>query len=294
MATNTPIPTVLLYGESDQAVTPDLLHCEPLSTRSRAHQFKIKPHRHHGLSQVFYLKQGSGKATLDGDPTTVKAPCLIVISEMCVHDFSWSEDVEGSVISIALPLLDSIEEHLGKDQLVIKSTLLMTTLQSQPELEAIIDLLFREYHRAQEDSRANALSSLVNLLAIWLERNAPNRRNEISQQNRSAQYFNRFSQLINQDFTKQRRIESYAEELGITAPYLNSICHQLVQKNALQLVHERLLLEAKRNLLYTVLSISEIAYQLGFNDPAYFTRFFKRMTGQSPKTFRNARKDDDS
>ncbi|MEH6617909.1 MAG: helix-turn-helix domain-containing protein, partial [Porticoccus sp.] len=105
-------------------------------------------------------------------------------------------------------------------------------------------------------------------------------------QNRSTEYFNQFTLLINQDFSAHRKVESYARELGITAPYLNNLCQQLVQKNALHLIHERLLLEAKRNLIYTVLSISEIAYQLGFSDPAYFTRFFKRLTNQSPKEFR--------
>ena len=64
------------------------------------------------------------------------------------------------------------------------------------------------------------------------------------------------------------------------------ICQQLVEKSALQMVHERVLLEAKRSLIYTVQTISEIAYELGFTDPAYFTRFFRRLTGLSPKQFR--------
>ncbi len=62
----------------------------------------------------------------------------------------------------------------------------------------------------------------------------------------------------------------------------------MVNKNALQLIHERVLLEAKRNLIYTVQSVSQISYGLGFNDPAYFSRFFKRLTGQPPKAFRHA------
>ncbi|MBQ0785095.1 MAG: helix-turn-helix domain-containing protein [Amphritea sp.] len=281
-----PIPTVHIYGQKELAVTPDLLHCEPLIIRSREHKFEIKPHRHHGLSQIFYLKRGHGEANIDGDPTTVKAPCLIVISEMSIHDFIWSDDVEGSVLSIANPLLESIEKSLNQEQPVIKATLIMTVRREQHQLESILDLLHFEYSHAPADSRALVLSSLMQLLAIWLERNAPDKINTASQQNRTAEYFNQFMALINRDFIEHRKIESYASELGITAPYLNLLCQQLVEKSALQLVHERVILEAKRNLIYTVQNISEIAYGLGFTDPAYFTRFFRRLTEQSPKQFR--------
>ncbi|WP_051301665.1 helix-turn-helix domain-containing protein [Sedimenticola selenatireducens] len=282
------IPTIEIYGEQAKSLTPDLLHCEPLITRSRKHQFKIRPHRHPGLTQIFYLKRGHGRANLDGDPTTLKAPCLIVISEMCVHDFTWSEDVEGSVLSISNLILDKLEDTLAKEQLAMKTTMIMTIRHSQRELEGILELLSHEYSHPPEDSRAYALIFLVQLLGIWLERNAPSIVDTVNLQNRGAEYFSRFSHFINRDFMKQRTVESYAEELGITASYLNNLCRQMVNKNALQLIHERVLLEAKRNLIYTVQSVSQISYGLGFNDPAYFSRFFKRLTGQPPKAFRHA------
>ena len=287
MVKTTKIPTILFYGESEQSVTPDLLHCESLITRSQIHKFEIKPHRHHDLNQIFYLKQGSGEANIDGVLTTVTAPCLIVIPAMCVHDFLWSKNVEGTVISIASPLLEVIEKEFKKEQLIIDSITLIAVDKGRVELEGLLDVLVSEYQYSSFDLREQALKSLINLLAIWLERHAPIRLNTVTQQSKSAQYFNQFTQLINRDFITHRKCDSYAKELGITVPYLNNVCHQLVGKNAQQLCHERLLLEAKRSLIYTVLSISEIAYELGFNDPAYFTRFFKRQTGLSPKAFRN-------
>ena len=286
MTQSSNIPTVQFYGDQDQHVTPDLLHCEPLITRSRAHQFSIRPHRHHDLSQVFYLKEGRGEANLDGDPTTIKGPCIIVISEMCVHDFLWSEDVSGYVLSIANPMLDNVDRTIRKEQPVIKSTLIMTVRREQPQLESILNLIQHEYNQPVISGRAEALGSLIQLLAIWLERNAAQRHYSGNLQDRKSEYLSRFNYLINTDFTQQRKIESYAQELGVTPPYLNKICQQLVQRSALQLVHDRLLLEAKRHLIYTALNISEVAYELGFNDPAYFNRFFKRLTGQTPRQFR--------
>jgi AraC family transcriptional activator of pobA len=286
MAQFSNIPTVQIYGEKDQHVTPDLLHCEPLITRSRAHQFSIRPHRHNGLSQIFYLKSGTGKVNLDGDPTTVKGPCIILISEMCVHDFLWSEDVLGYVLSIANPLLDSIEQAVKKEQPIIKSTLIMTVRREQLQLESILDLLQYEYNQPIINGRSEALGALVQLLGIWLERNAIQRHFSGNHQDRKSEYLNRFNVLINRDFSQHRKVESYAKEIGITAPYLNSLCQQVIQRSALHLIHDRLLLEAKRYLIYTVQSINEISYALGFNDPAYFNRFFKRNTGRTPKQFR--------
>ncbi len=72
----------------------------------------------------------------------------------------------------------------------------------------------------------------------------------------------------------------------MTSAHLNTLCRRLAGRSALQLLHERLLLEAKRQLTYTNMTIGQVADTLGFSEPAYFTRFFKRHTGFSPKAFR--------
>jgi len=280
------ILTTQRYGEHEESATLDMLHCEPLITRTRAHQFTIRPHRHSGLSQVFYLQKGSGEANLDGETTTVKAPCVMLISSMCIHDFVWTEDVAGTVLSISNVLLDELQKRNNSEQLVIQSTLIMDVSTQRPQLESMLELIQYEYNQPQVEGRSQALSSLLQLLAIWLERNAAQRYLSGSSKDKKSDYLSRFSALINRDFAQQRKVQSYAQELGITAPYLNSLCQQLVGNSALHLIHQRLLLEAKRHLIYTVLSVSEIAYALGFNDPAYFTRFFKRLCEQTPKQFR--------
>ena len=107
---------------------------------------------------------------------------------------------------------------------------------------------------------------------------------------KSGQHLATFSRMIEQDYSKHHLVTYYARKIGITAAHLNIISRQITGKSALNLIHERLLLEAKRNLVYTNLSISTLSYTLGFADPAYFTRFFKRNSGASPKEFRNQTK----
>nr|AIK66560.1 transcriptional regulator AraC family [Arhodomonas sp. Seminole] len=101
----------------------------------------------------------------------------------------------------------------------------------------------------------------------------------------------RFQALVEDRYREQPSVEALAGELGITAAHLNTLCRRLTGRSPLQLLHERVLLEAKRELTYTNLTISRIADGLGFSEPAYFTRFFKRMTGLSPRAFRRGRHD---
>jgi len=78
----------------------------------------------------------------------------------------------------------------------------------------------------------------------------------------------------------------YAAALKVSESRLRHACMIVAAQSPMQLVHARVVLEAKRQLRYTSGSVSEIAYALGFDDPAYFTRFFSRRTGMSPRAFR--------
>ncbi|WP_221797546.1 helix-turn-helix domain-containing protein [Oceanobacter mangrovi] len=279
-----PIPVVHYYGEQQGAFTPDLMHCEALSVRSREHQFTIKPHRHHGLTQLFCLTRGKGEANIDGDSFEVEAPAVLVIAELCVHDFLWSEEVEGYVVSLSHSLL---KQQPGQ-QAILQATRILQDQQACAELAEHFRGLWQEYVRPADEQRALALGSWLSLLVVSLQRWGQQADSETGQhsQSRASLHLQQYNQLINRDYSLQRSVESYASELGLTAPHLNSLCRQLLGKNALALVHERLLLEACRRLSYTIQPVSSIADQLGFNDPAYFTRFFKRQIGLSPKQYR--------
>ena len=108
--------------------------------------------------------------------------------------------------------------------------------------------------------------------------------------NRGARHLRRFQALIEERFRRWLSVEDYAASVGITATQLNNVCRAHTGKTALQLVHERVLLEARRNLIYTIMTISEIAYALGFSDPAYFSRFFTKKAGVPPSEFRTQRR----
>lgn len=96
----------------------------------------------------------------------------------------------------------------------------------------------------------------------------------------------RYLALVEQHYTEHRPLEFYADALGVTADHLSRTCRKLLHRSALQLLHDRVLLEARRLLAYTPMQVGEVAQQLGYVDAAYFTKFFGRAVGQTPSEYR--------
>ena len=126
---------------------------------------------------------------------------------------------------------------------------------------------------------------VLTLAAPLLARLQAHRRAE-ARPGRGQEYLSAFSQLVERHFREHLGIDEYARRLGISPAHLNSVARRLSGQTALGIVHQRLLLEAKRDLVYTAMTVNEIADRLGFSEPAYFTRFFKRLSGVSPSAFR--------
>jgi len=103
-------------------------------------------------------------------------------------------------------------------------------------------------------------------------------------------YLLQFRHELERSIKDHSDVQYYADFLGISRVYFNKICNDFYSKTATQVIKERLALEAKKELLYTVKTISEIAYELHFSDPPNFIRFFKQMTGQTPQQFRDLSK----
>lgn len=278
------IPTVPIYGDESIIETVDLLHIEPLVTRSRQHRFKIKPHRHPHMTQLFLLQQGSGMVRLDGTEQTFTAPCVIIIASMCVHEFNWSSDIKGSVLTCSNALLQR-SNTTGNNQV------LQTQIISQPlyfeQLTHVLKIVSLEYQQASLSlHRDHSFEAMMQLVVTWINRQT--RHSPISDHGKRKQpLLTQYQELIDENYTQHWLVADYAKALNVTAPHLNAICRRHANTNAQQLIHRRVILEAKRNLTYTVLTVNQVSDSLGFQDPGYFNRFFKRHTGMTPKQYRN-------
>jgi AraC family transcriptional activator of pobA len=94
--------------------------------------------------------------------------------------------------------------------------------------------------------------------------------------------------MIREEVDAGGKVANYANKIGITPTHLNRVCKQLVNKSALEIMHDNIALEAKKHLMYSTFSVSEIANILNFKDPSHFSKFFKKNTGKSPKFFKES------
>lgn len=288
MTTSIPgVPVFKLYGENLAWPTPDLLHCEPIHSRSSQHHWEIKPHRHADLFQLLFVQRGRAVVEVEGRVSEITEASIQVIPPLCVHGFQFSENIEGYVLTLGAPLVASLEAQLGAPLAILTSSGCYALNDDARAFNMLFAGLFDEYD-GNAPARDLVLSSLVNVLMVWISRRGEQAAPPSGPDERNHQVLGRFVKLLEAHFREHLTVESYAHRLGISSVHLNTLCRQLAGKTALQMLHERLMLEAKRSLIYTTMSISQLSDALGFSDPTYFSRFFRRLAGTSPNAFRRS------
>lgn len=282
------IPTYKLYGENTDWPTPELLHHESIAERSAIHEWIINPHRHNDLFQMLYMRRGSARLLIDDRDESAVLPCLVLVPPLYVHGFVFSEDIEGHVLTFPDMVLDRFIDAATGQRHHFNHPHVINSLQEQ--YVARFDTVFRDLaaeFASNRPTRLLALEVLLGLVLVYTVRlvhGAAESSPEMA--DKGIRHLLNFQDLINVHYRRGWSIEDYAAHLGISSTRLNELCRQYAGRCALQLVHDRIMLEAKRNLIYTVMTVSEIAYSLGFKDPAYFSRFFTRLAGYSPVDFR--------
>jgi AraC family transcriptional activator of pobA len=280
------IPVFKLYGESLDWPTPDLLHCETISSRSREHQWEIKPHRHADLCQLLFVFKGQAELEIEGQRTQLQTPAIQVLPPLSVHGFRFSEDVEGFIVTLATPLISHLQAQLGESVQALACAESHPAGQDGDYLNSLFMALQAEYN-GHQPAREMLMHSLVSVIMVWVSRQAIVRHKASQRPQRQREYLNGFIQLVEETYRQHVKVEDLAHRLGISVSHLNGTCRELAGQPALQIMHERQLLEAKRLLTYTSMTIYEMSELLGFSDPTNFTRLFRRRVGISPKAFRD-------
>lgn len=279
------IPLFQLYGEHHGWPDTDLLHCESIQARSRLHHWEIRAHRHAELFQLLYVQRGQASVEIEGERREIREAAIQVVPPMTVHGFRFSADIQGHVLSFGPALVAALEQRLGAPLAVLTAPGCYPVGRDRASLRALVETLQHEY-AGNAPSRAAMLEALVSALMVWIGRRqqlgvAPRTRDE-----RDRHLLGRYLRLVEAHYPDHLPIDAYATRLGVTSLQLNQLCRALSAQSALQVIHQRLLLEARRNLIYTRMSVAQVSDRLGFSDPTYFTRFFKRLTGQTPKDYR--------
>src|SRR5574344_1890601 len=252
------LPVFDLYGAGHSGRLR-MLHIESIVSRSRMYAWEIDAHLHHGLHQVLWVWQGSVHALLDGTRMQAAGPVALLIPPGVAHAFRFT------------PTTLSLPRHEGSTH---RQHILWQMLHAE----------------AQQPSTASTGPVQLWLtrcvlwhLAQWRARcDGPPRT-----QGRHTLY-TRWLVLVEKHYAEHWPITRYASQLGLSAERLNRLVRAETGHSAQHVVHARLVREACRLLMHVQAPVSQLAFDLGFGDPAYFSRFFKRHTGQTPAAYRHS------
>ncbi|WP_309082979.1 helix-turn-helix domain-containing protein [Chelativorans sp.] len=283
------IPIYALYGEERYPEEADWLHWETITSRSRLYGFRIAPHRHEQFFQILLLRKGRAQALIDGESFQLAPLSVVAVPPLCVHGYEFSEDVEG----IVLTLFEREVRGLLADAPEVGDALLrpsVTTAREEEdgaaELHNAIRGLIREADRPAPGRSAALRARILLVLLSVFRLGAGEAPRQTDGMGRAGQLARAFQALVERDYRDTRSVPHYARELGVTPTHLNRVCRQVLGRSALSLIERRIILEAKRYLQFSTLSVKEIGILLGYPDPAYFSRFFLKAAGVPPSRFR--------
>lgn len=284
------IPVYALYGDADGAMLPRGVHAETISSRSSALDWRIAPHRHSTLYQALLITDGHAVASAEDRRVDLPAHSLAWVPPLCVHAYDFMPGTAGIVVSVPASLL-SIGLSMAPAALARlgRFTALAAPVPADDweEADFLARTLLREFQTVSTGREAGLVARAA-LLALWTARQAA-RAGEAVRGPSDGPILSaakRFIEAVEASYTEPRSLPDYAREVGVSFAHLNRICRAVAGRSPLRLIQDRRLVEAKRLLAYTAIPVGQIAYRLGFEDAAYFSRFFRMRTGSSPLHFR--------
>jgi AraC family transcriptional activator of pobA len=285
------LPLFHLYGDPPDDQAFDFIHIETISSRSSVNDWVIGAHRHRNLFQILVIARGGGEMTYETSTIAFEAPCAILTPATVAHGYRFrAEETEGFVLSFTEDEVEGIGERSGEALARLRALAADPVVAfGEGELARVMTLcnaLNEESFLAREGYRLAMRGYLV-LVAIEIARLAASRARTGSMTLRAADpTVEALRQLVEAHFRTERLLNFYAAKLAMTADRLNDHVKRATGVTAGHLIRQRVLTEAKRQLVFTNQPIHEIAYDLAFSDPSHFARFFRKQTGSTPQDFR--------
>jgi len=253
------------------------------------HDHVEKPHRHDFYVCMIFTK-GFGTHEIDFQSYEIQPGMVFMLAPGQTHSWILSEDIDGYIFFHTQEYFDLffVRETI-REYPVFRSAYYPNGFLLNEESSVLVENLMKRMTDEVSQPNWKKNFSLVNLASLFyiecnrqlLEGNSftavPN-----LQYN---QHLHHFENLLEKNFRTEKSAAVYAEWMNMTQKHLNRVCKTLLDKTTTDIIIDRIVLEAKRMLIYTGKSFSEIAMMLGYDDYSYFSKVFKKRTGISPKEF---------
>jgi len=289
MAKLASVPRFFLYGEPPRDAEERFVHIETIADRSRLNDWKIRPHTHRDLHQLLVILGGGGEMRAESATHVFKSPALLIVPAGVVHAFAFQRETRGYVVTVAETALADLARREPAFRALFEGAMpvdLTRGALEAHELEEAVARLQREFQWAAPAHATATEARLVTLLVCAVRATHELAGNLRGLRGPRATLVARFRQCVEANLRADWTLNRYAKTLGVTPAQLRAACMEVTGQPPTRIVHDRLILEAKRSLMYTSMTIAEAGYDLGFSDPAYFSRFFSERVGESPAAFR--------
>lgn len=286
------VPRFFLYGEPPRVADERFVHIETIAARSTLYDWKIRPHTHRDLHQLLVILDGGGEMRAESSTHSFTAPALLIVPAGVVHAFVFHPDTRGYVVTVAETALADLSRREPSFRELFEGAMPVDLTRSAleaNELEEAVVRLQREFTWSAPAHETATEARLVTLMVSAVRATHPLTGGPIGgggARGPRAGLVARFRQCVETNFRSAWSMNRYARALSVTPAQLRAACLEVTGEPPTRIVHDRLVLEAKRTLMYTSMTVTETAYELGFSDPAYFSRFFSERVGCSPAAFR--------
>lgn len=260
---------------------------------SRQHKLRHpldKPHRI-DFYHILFVTKGTGLHYIDFRPYEYSEGSTLFISKGQVQAFDIDSENDGYLILFTEAFLSKNLIHsdvLSFYRLYNYHLHLPVIHPNQTGIDVfntIISEIYKEYNYPDNFAKEEILRLLLKLLLLKAERI----KRTLIPQEKNAEWFIRFGgfqSLLEKHISQIRNANAYAEMMAVSYKHLNEICKSVAGRTAKEVIDSFLILEIKRHLAISNISVKELSYQLGFDEATNFVKFFKKHTGQSPVQFR--------
>lgn len=287
------IPNIDIGKAYDQHYIDAEIHYEHLEKLADFFGRNMPVHHHDRFYQIHVILSGTVRVHLDETSYTVEGPMFFLTPPTIPHAFVTDNDATGHVITARQQLVWELMGGMGPTRWGnngIMNTPLCVALSPEQDANAR-QMLYLLSQMADENDHSSlehtlALKALLQLVLIDIARLSDQTHQKQKTRKEDVRIFHRFNELIETHYHDHLTLAQYSDMISVTEARLNEICRRLAGLPSKRLIMERLMQEARRLLTYSSAPITEISYQLGFKDPAYFARFFRRNAGITASQYR--------
>lgn len=243
----------------------------------------------HSFYEILWFQDGRGAHTVDFMEYEVQPGTIFFLSPGQIHHFDKTDGYKGVAIKMCTDMMKEMKLFLKYNSFHTHDSTPYFTIDGDTSkaLTQILEVMERESHNHKEFGNREILNSLLCIFLAFTQRHGSRATGkDLDSLKPSHQLFIRFRELVEQEYTKLHTVQEYADRLHVAIRTLHKSVNECSNKSPLSFINGRIILEAKRLVRYSNLMIKEIASELGYEDPSYFVKFFKRQTGHLPSYFR--------